>query len=157
MSPTKSWFTQQIAEHAPKKAKPRKPIQRPEQALQQACVKIFDQIYPNHTFCLKANYSNTHNATQGGINKSMGVRPGQPDLELHVLATVFRMELKTPTGSQNAAEIEMQLFCESQFMHYTVIRSTQQFLDFILPLMAEHQAKYPKPYQVKWEKLKRNK
>lgn len=117
----------------------------PEDDLQMACVKWFDLQYPRHKFLLQSNLNNAKNKRQQGIEKRKGTRAGRNDLSLEALNTVFRFELKTPRGSQSPMQREYQRFCESQGMHYAVIKSLDAFMAAVQPIMSEHIARHPKP------------
>ena len=102
-----------------------------EQNIQKACVKWFRLQHPE--LILYANYNNAHNATQGGINKAMGVTSGVPDLTYIDPENGFiYIEVKTPKSTVSAAQ--KQFLKRADYFYNVpcyIVRSLDDFIDLI--------------------------
>lgn len=104
-------------------------MKRPEQDIQKACVKWFQLQYPQYAKLLCANYNNAHNATQGGINKAMGVIAGRSDLELYFNNQVHFIEMKAPGQGLSTAQKEWRLTMQKNgFSNHHICRSLEDFM-----------------------------
>jgi len=106
-------------------------MKRPEQTLQQSCIRYFAYQYPSLNGCLCANLNNSKDARIGGINKSMGVIAGRSDLVLYFKGKAYHIEVKAPRGRQSQAQKEWQRIIESQDFDYFIIYSFDEFMDLI--------------------------
>ena len=102
-------------------------------------VKIHAEIYtyfhntlPHLRGCLCYNLNNSANAIQGNLNKQLGLQKGRSDLTLYYFGRVYFIELKDDTGKQSPEQKEWQKLMESHGFIYIVIRSLEEFKEFLI-------------------------
>ena len=109
-------------------------MKRPEQTIQQACVKWFRIQHP-----YKILFAVNNNATSrsidprraGGIAKSMGVFSGVADLVLCIDGTTYFIEVKAPKGRQSESQKAFQEQAEKNHFEYYIIYSLDEFINLI--------------------------
>lgn len=87
--------------------------------------------YPAERGLLHANNNNSHNRIKGNQNKALGVVAGVADMEYLKGGVLYFLEFKTPEGTQSQAQRQFQKRVESEGAKYVVIRSFEQFKEFI--------------------------
>ena len=102
-------------------------MKRPEQQLQQACVKWFALQYSNQKGRLFMCHQNGKNAVEQAILKSMGLVAGVSDLIYLSNSGAVFIELKAGKNKQSEAQQYFQSMVESLGMPYHLIRSFDKF------------------------------
>jgi len=107
------------------------PQPQSELVLQSTCYIWFHNTYPNERGLLHANNNNSQNAIKGNQNKALGVVAGVSDMEYFKSGQMYFLEFKTPEGTQSKAQKEFQRQVEAEGGIYLIIRSFEQFKEFI--------------------------
>jgi len=109
-----------------------------EDRLQQECYMWFHNTFAAARGLLRYNLNNSANAMQGNKNKAMGLQAGASDMELHIGGRLFFLELKVEKGRQSKGQQAWQTLVEAQGFNYYVIRSKEEFIRVVQPLLVEH-------------------
>lgn len=110
------------------------PTPRSELQMQAECFQHHWNTYPNERGLLHANNNNSHNAIKGNQNKALGIVKGVSDMEYFKSGQMYFLEFKTPEGTQSKAQKEFQRQVEAEGGIYLIIRSFEQFKEFIKSL-----------------------
>ena len=109
-------------------------MKRPEQLIQQACVKWFRLQHPNKIlFAVNNNAKGGRisDARAGGIAKSMGVLAGVSDLVFCVHGRAHFIEVKAPRGRQNESQKEFKKLADLNELSYHIVYDLYEFIDVI--------------------------
>lgn len=108
-----------------------------EARLQEACVRAFRLMFPNEHWRLHMNHNNPKSKRHGGMLVSQGLLKGVSDLEfIDINGSVHFIELKTPKGRLSKSQREFKAkIDEAPSVVYKVIRSPQEFIDYIKLLL----------------------
>jgi len=105
---------------------------QPELALQQQVYKFFHNTYPELRGILwKVENERKRNKYEQMIAKSTGLVSGVADLNMVYNGTFYGIEVKTETGRQTTAQKEWQKTIENQGGVYVIIRTVDEFKEFI--------------------------
>lgn len=106
-------------------------INHNESRTQQACVRWFRYMFPEHAQMLIAVPNGVAtSASQGAILKAEGMLAGVADLLLLLPTSEYTMlaiEMKTPKGVQSEHQRIWQREAEKHGIRYEVVRSFDQF------------------------------
>ncbi|SEA59515.1 VRR-NUC domain-containing protein [Arachidicoccus rhizosphaerae] len=109
-----------------------------ESRLQADITQWFWNTYPEHRGMLFHVNNKARNAIEGNKFKAMGVVKGVSDLVLVLpQGRILFIELKTPTGSQEAAQKEWQAKVQERGHNYIIIRSLEEFKALIAPVLTK--------------------
>lgn len=108
------------------------PRGHPEADLQRAIVHALRIVLPFgaevHASNNEVRGSSDWARKQQALNRSMGQRPGFPDLMIMVDRRVLFLEVKTPEGRLSTAQREFQAFALTQGHGFAVVRSVDDAL-----------------------------
>jgi len=99
------------------------------------CYIWFHNNFPYLRGLLCYNLNNSKNAIDGAKNKAMGLQPGRSDMVLYYCGNAYMIEFKTETGIQSYVQEEWQIKIEKQGFKYIIIRSLEEFKQFILEII----------------------
>jgi len=102
-----------------------------EEQLQVACYTWFHNTFPLRRKLLFHVDNNSWNAVIGSRKKALGVNAGVSDFVLVLFMEVVWIEMKLPGAVQNDDQKEFQMKVEQLGHRYIIIRSLQQFQDYI--------------------------
>lgn len=107
-----------------------------EDQLQIACVRYFDYMYPKISHLLHHSPNGgKRNLREAARFKTMGVRPGFPDLILLLPNSEYSylcVELKIAKGRQSELQKEYQKLVEKNGGKYCICRSVDDFIKTIV-------------------------
>ena len=133
---SKSRFEQlleQARKEKPRRAKP----SNEEERIQAECVRWIQLRYHNKIIFHHSPNEAKRSEVMGARLKAMGMRPGWPDLEILLpKGGVVFFEFKTKSGRQSMSQKEMQLLLESIGHKYFIIRSVDDFIRVVEPIIA---------------------
>ena len=105
---------------------------QPELILQQKCYKYFHNTYPELRGCMwRVENERVRSRYEMMIAISTGLVSGVADLNFIHNGTFHAIELKTEKGRQSKSQLEWQKKVEQQGAKYHVIRSFEQFKEFV--------------------------
>ena len=107
------------------------PQPQSELVMQAQCFQWHWNEYPDERGLLHANNNNSHNRIKGNQNKALGVVAGVADMEYFKGGVLYFLEFKTPEGTQSPIQRKFQQKVESEGAKYVVIRSFEQFKEFV--------------------------
>ena len=99
--------------------------------LQQEIIRFFNNTYPDLRGLLCYNNNNSDGGYRGHINKFLGIVPGRSDLVLYFEGGCYMIELKVGKGNQSKVQKEWEKLIKSQGFEYVVIRSLDEFQNYI--------------------------
>ena len=103
-----------------------------ELKLQQDCYKWFHNQHPNHRGKIwRVENERKRNKYEQMIAKSTGLVSGVADLNMLYSGKFYAIELKVGNNNQSKSQIVWQNIVESEGGHYVVIRSLDEFKNFI--------------------------
>lgn len=133
---TKSRFEELLAQarmQKPRRAK----SSNVEEKMQAECVKWLIIRYHNKIIFHHSPNEAKRSEVMGARLKAMGMRPGWPDLEILLPGgNVVFFEFKTKTGKQSMSQKETQLILEAIGHKYFIIRSAEDFIRVVEPIIA---------------------
>lgn len=112
----------------------RRPVQRPEQAIQRQCALILQRFVPPPPEgpCWSAiNPIPAKSAAVAGISKAMGMRAGVPDLLMIQQGRALFVEFKNRKGSLSAVQTAMRDEIEAAGGRFMVARDVEEFLSIL--------------------------
>ena len=105
--------------------------------MQAECVKWLIIRYPNKIIFHHSPNEAKRSEVMGARLKAMGMRPGWPDMEILLPGgKVVFFEFKTKTGRQSTSQKEIQLLLEAIGHQYFIIRSVEDFIRVVEPIIA---------------------
>lgn len=135
---TKSRFEELLAKARAEKPRRAKPSNIEEQ-IQAECVRWMILNYHNKLIFHHSPNEAKRSEVMGARLKAMGMRPGWPDLEILLpKGRVVFFEFKTKSGRQSMSQKETQLLLESIGHKYFIIRSVEEFIKVVEPIIAVH-------------------
>lgn len=105
-----------------------------EEQIQASCFQWHWNTYPTERRMLHHNNNNSVNKIAGNRVKALGVVAGISDFELVTLGSVVFIEMKTAVGSLSSDQKLFKAKVESYGHIYVVIRSLDDFQNFIRKL-----------------------
>lgn len=133
---TKSRFEELLAKARMEKPRRAKPSNM-EERIQAECVKWIILRYHNKIIFHHSPNEAKRSDVMGARLKAMGMRPGWPDLEILLPnGSVVFFEFKTKEGRQDMSQKEIQLLLESIGHKYFIIRSVEDFIRVVEPIIA---------------------
>lgn len=102
-----------------------------ESRIQQEIVMWFWNSFVSLRGGLCYNLNNSVGGYRGKINRFLGLVAGRSDMTLYYQGNAYMIELKTATGRQSNKQKEWQSFIEGQGFTYVVIRSLEEFKEFV--------------------------
>lgn len=109
-----------------------------EAKIQQVCYTYFHNNHPQLRGLLCYNLNNSKNRISGAINASLGLQAGRSDLVYYRKGRAYMIEMKTPEGKQSPKQKEWQKLIESEGFEYVIIRSLDEFKDFLKRVESGH-------------------
>jgi hypothetical protein len=121
----------------------RKPIRRPEQALQRACVQLLEAFYEPmpDVFWTAINPVPAKSKAVAGVSKAMGLKAGVFDMlfirslymprheALYGAALPFFIEFKAAKGKLSPSQIARQVEIESIGIDVFIVDTVEKFVD----------------------------
>jgi hypothetical protein len=105
---------------------------RPEQALQRSVIQHLHWRAPRDVWFAHYPGGGWRSRAEAAILKSMGTKPGTPDLLLVRDGKLFGLELKAPGGRLSPAQVE----CHEDLHHAGVTVAVAADVDHALALLA---------------------
>lgn len=102
-----------------------------EDRIQAQCFQWFWNTYPQYRGLLCYNLNNSRDAKQGHKNQQMGLIAGRSDMALYLFGKAYMVEFKTELGKQSPSQKEWEILIRSHGFSYVVIRSVEQFQQFV--------------------------
>ena len=107
------------------------PSTKSELQIQAEAFQWFHNSFPAERGLLHANNNNSQNAIKGNQNKALGIVAGVSDMEYFKAGKMYFLEFKTEDGTQSAVQKRFQKVVEAEGATYLIIRSFEQFQEFI--------------------------
>ena len=107
------------------------PSPQSELVMQAQCFQHHWNTYPHERGLLHTNNNNSQNAIKGNQNKALGIVAGVSDMEYFKAGKMYFLEFKTEEGTQSKLQKEFQRKVEAEGATYLIIRSFEQFQEFI--------------------------
>lgn len=95
------------------------------------CYMWFHNSFPNLRGLLCYNLNNSRNRIQASMDKGKGLQKGRSDLVFYYSGKAYMIELKIDEGRQSKYQKEWEAKIKSSGFDYTIIRSLQEFKDYI--------------------------
>jgi hypothetical protein len=106
-----------------------------EELVQQEIVASFNNEMPHLRGTLCYNLNNSVGAKRGRENKFKGLIAGRSDLVFYFSGTAHMIELKNDVGIQKKDQKEWQEVITAQGFPYVIIRSLEEFWDYVMPII----------------------
>jgi hypothetical protein len=108
-------------------------VKRPEQALQRSVIQHLRWRASAGTWWAHCPNGGVRSAIEGAIFKSLGVKPGTPDLLLCKDGKLYCIELKSDRGRLSRAQVE----CHEELRRAGAVVETASNIDAALELLGE--------------------
>lgn len=103
-------------------SKVRRPIARPEEALQRSVVQYLARALPPRALFWHA-HQNPKSKKDGGRLKGLGLKAGMPDLMILLDGNLYGLELKAPAGRLSPVQAAIADSFTANGAYWTVARS----------------------------------
>ena len=113
-------------------------IGKTEDRIQQECIIVFRQTYPQLSNLLfSVPNGGTRNVIEAQKMKQTGLTPGVSDMLLMYDSQTYCIEMKTTVGRQSTVQLEWEQLVTAEGFPYVVLRDWQSFMAFVFSIMGD--------------------